>query len=291
MRKILLTGCSGQLGHALQAEYGDEVKFILTDMAGVIDNVPGGIALDISDAAQVHDLVMSERPDVIINCAAITNVDGCETNYDAAYRVNALGPRNLAASANDINAKLIHISTDYVFSGTDPNPMTESEIPDPISAYGQSKLAGEQYVRQFSNRWFMLRTAWLYGEGKNFVQTMLRLSETHDEVSVVNDQFGSPTSAVELARVIHRLEPTTCYGLYHATCEGQVCWADFAMKIFELAGKSTRVIPISSMEYKKRNPESAARPPFSILENEMLRMNGFPPMQDWEAAIVEYFSR
>ena len=289
MKKILLTGCSGQLGHALQEVYGNEAEFILTDMAGIIDSVPGGIALDISDAAQVHDLITKERPDVVINCAAITNVDGCESNYDLAYRVNALGPRNLAASTDEIGAKLIHISTDYVFPGTDPNPLKEWETPNPISAYGHSKLAGEEFVSRFSTRWFILRTAWLYGEGKNFVRTMLKLSESHESVTVVNDQFGSPTSAIELARVIQRLEPTTCYGLYHATCEGQVCWSDFAMKIFELAGKSTRVIPISSAEYKEMNPESADRPPFSILDNEMLRMNGFPAMAHWEDAIREYF--
>ena len=288
MRKILLTGCNGQLGRALQDEYADEVEFILTDMAGVASDIPGGVALDITDAAQVHELVLAERPDVIINCAAFTNVDGCESDYDTAYRANALGPRNLAVAANEIGAKIIHISTDYVFSGTDPNPLTEAEVPDPISAYGRSKLAGEMYVREFSNRWFILRTAWMYGEGKNFVRTMLRLAETHDEITVVNDQFGSPTSAAELARVIHRLEPTECFGLYHATCEGEVNWADFAVKIFELAGKTTRVIPISSMEYKKNNPESAARPPFSILKNEMLRLNGFPEMLHWEEAIREY---
>ncbi len=288
MKKILLTGSSGQLGRAVRKEYKGEAQFILTDVAGPILDVPEGMYLDITDADQVLKTLKRVHPDVVINCGAMTNVDGCEADYETAYRINALGPRNLAAASEEIGAKLVHISTDYVFSGTDPNPLKETEDPDPISAYGRTKLAGERYVRECTNRFFILRTAWLYGEGNNFVKTMLNLAETLDEVSVVDDQIGSPTSATELARVIHRLEPTICYGLYHATCEGSVSWADFAVRIFEKAKRNVKVNPISSAEYKKRNPESADRPPFSILDNSMLRMNGFPAMADWETAFDEY---
>ena len=286
-KRILLTGCFGQLGRAVQDEYGDSVSFILTDVAAAAETDPKVQALDITDADAVLAFVKKEQPEVIINCAAFTNVDGCETDYETAYRVNALGPRNLAVASTEVNAKLFHISTDYVFSGMDPNPIPESEVPDPISAYGRTKLAGEEYVRAFANRWFILRTAWLDGEGKYFVRTMLRLAETHDEVSVVEDQIGSPTSAMELARVIHELEPTLCYGIYHTTCEGSVSWADFAEEIFRLAGKQTRVRHVSSAEYKKMNPASANRPPFSILDGAMLRMQGMKPMAAWHDALCE----
>ena len=287
MKKILLTGCEGQLGRAVREEYGDEVSFILTDCRD-----DGEIRrLDITDMEAVLDMVYAERPDVIINCAAMTNVDGCETDFETAFRVNALGPRNLAIASMDVGAKIIHISTDYVFPGTDPEPLMESARPDPISAYGRSKLWGEDYVRQFSDRWFILRTAWLYGDGKNFVRTMLKLSESHDVISVVDDQFGSPTSADELARLIHRLEPTHYYGVYHATCEGSVNWAGFAEEIFRQFGRKTEVRHVSSREYKKMNPASADRPPFSILDNAMLRMQGIEPMSDWKDAFTEWVAK
>ncbi|MBQ4463868.1 MAG: dTDP-4-dehydrorhamnose reductase [Eubacterium sp.] len=287
MKKILLTGCKGQLGRAVRKEYGDEVSFILTDFAD-----DGEVrALDITDMEAVLGMVRSGKPDVIINCAAMTNVDGCETDFETAFRVNALGPRNLAIASMEVGAKVIHISTDYVFPGTDPEPLMESARPDPISAYGRSKLWGEDYVRQFSDRWFILRTAWLYGDGKNFVRTMLKLSESHDEISVVDDQFGSPTSADELARVIHRLEPTHLYGVYHATCEGSVSWAVFAEEIFRKFGRTTKVRHVSSREYKKMNPASADRPPFSILDNAMLRMQGMEPMSDWKDAFATWVAK
>ena len=284
MKKILITGCNGQLGRAVQKVYGDEVSFVLTEYKGGDGIQP----LDISDMEAVLALVCSEKPEVIINCAAMTNVDGCETDFETAFRANALGPRNLAVAAEEVRAKLFHISTDYVFPGTDSHPLDESAIPDPISAYGRSKLWGEEYVKQFSNRWFILRTAWLYGEGKNFVRTMLKLSENHDEISVVDDQFGSPTSADELAKLIYRLEPTHFYGIYHATCEGSVNWAGFAEEIFRQFGKTTKVNHVSSQEYKKMNPASADRPAFSILDNAMLRMQGIAPMKDWKDAFSEW---
>ena len=284
MKKILVTGCLGQLGRAVQEIYGDEVEFILTDSMAA----DGVELLDITDAEAVMDMAVKSKPDVIINCAAMTNVDGCEQDYDTAYRVNALGPKNLAAASKEIDAKLIHISTDYVFPGTSPEPLKESDKPAPISAYGRSKLAGEDFVRELADKWFILRTAWLYGEGKNFVGTMLRISENHDEISVVDDQYGSPTSADELARLIHRLEPTEAYGIYHATCEGSVSWAEFAEEIFRQYGRDTRVKHVSSAEYKKLNPASADRPAFSVLDNERLRIQGVEPMADWKDAFTAW---
>lgn len=285
MKKILVTGCNGQLGRAVRKEYaGEEVTFINTD----VTEGEGVLALDITDVDAVMELVRKENPDVIINCAAHTNVDLCEKQWDSAYRINAIGPRNLSIAATAVGAKMIHVSTDYVFEGNGTRPYTEFDAPNPISAYGKTKLEGERFVQAFADRYFILRTAWLYGEGKNFVKTMLRLAETHDEVSVVDDQVGSPTSAVELARMIHYLEKTDNYGIFHATCEGDTNWADFAETIFKKAGKATKVRHVSSEEYAKMNPASAKRPAYSILDNYMLRLTSDYRMADWQDALDEY---
>ena len=284
MKKILLTGCNGQLGRAIQKEYGQDVDFLRTD---VID-MEGVTKLDITKVDEVLAMARTEKPDVILNCAAATNVDGCEKDLDFAYRVNAIGPRNLAIAARETGAKLIHISTDYVFPGNESRPLTEFDAPGPISAYGRTKYAGELFVKEFADRWFILRTAWLYGDGKNFVRTMLKLSETHDELSVVSDQIGSPTSAKELAKMIHYLEPTENYGLFHATCEGNTSWADFTEEIFRLAGKTVKVNHVTSAQYKEMNPASADRPAFSILENYMIKLTSDFMMADWHDAIAEY---
>lgn len=286
MKKILVTGCNGQLGRAIRKEYGNEADFILTD---VIDQ-EGITKLDISKVDEVLKLVRDLKPATIINCAAATNVDGCEKDRDFAYRVNAIGPRNLAIAASDTGAKLVHISTDYVFPGTNPDPLTEFDEPGPISAYGRTKYAGEKFVNQFADRFYILRTAWLYGDGKNFVRTMLALSQKHDEISVVDDQFGSPTSAAELAHTIRFLETTDNYGLFHATCEGSTNWADFTEEIFRLTGKKTVVKHVTSRQYKEMNPASADRPAYSILDNYMLRLTSDHKMADWHDAIEKYLS-
>lgn len=285
MKKILVTGCNGQLGRAIRAEYaGEDVEFINTD---VIEQ-DGVTALDISDIDAVLALVRETRPDVIINCAAHTNVDACEKEWDAAYRINAIGPRNLSIAATEVDAKMIHVSTDYVFEGNGTRPYTEFDAPNPVSAYGKTKLEGELFVKAFSKKYFIFRTAWLYGDGKNFVKTMLRLAETHDEVSVVCDQQGSPTSAVELARAIRHFERTENYGVFHATCEGDTNWADFTEAIFARAGKTTKVNHVTSEQYAQMNPASAKRPAYSILDNYMMRLTSDYRMADWESALDEY---
>lgn len=285
MKKILVTGCNGQLGRAIRKEYASEdVAFVNTDvMEG-----EGVTALDITDVNAVLSLVRAERPDVIINCAAHTNVDKCEEQWDLAYQINAIGPRNLSIAAAEVDAKLVHVSTDYVFAGNGTRPYTEFDAPAPVSAYGKTKLEGERFVQAFARKYFILRTAWLYGEGKNFVKTMLALSEKHEEVSVVCDQVGSPTSAVELAKMIHYLEGTENYGLFHATCEGDTNWADFAEAIFRKAGKSTRVNHVTSRQYKEMNPASADRPAYSILENYMIKLTSDFSMANWEDALDVY---
>ena len=285
MKKILITGCNGQLGRAIQKEYSnDNIDFICTDVV----QGSGITMLDITKVEKVLELVRSTKPDVIINCAAHTNVDKCEEQWNLAYQINAIGPRNLSIAATDVNAKMIHVSTDYVFDGNGTHPYTEFDEVGPVSAYGKTKLEGERFVQSFAQKFFILRTAWLYGDGKNFVKTMLRLSETHDEVNVVCDQLGSPTSASELARMIHFLEKTENYGLFHATCEGDTNWAGFTEEIFRLADRTTKVNHVTSEEYKKMNPASANRPAYSILENYMIKLTSDFRMEDWHDAIAQY---
>lgn len=283
MKKIMVTGCNGQLGRAINKEYAnEEIDFINTDVTAG----EGIVSLDITDVDAVLALAEKTRPDVIINCAAHTNVDACETQWDLAYRINAIGARNLSIASAKYDIKLIHVSTDYVFPGTSPKPLTEFDPTDPISAYGKTKLEGENFVKEFAPKHFIFRTAWLYGDGKNFVKTMLKLAETHDTITVVSDQFGSPTSAAELAKMIHFLEPTENYGTYHATCEGQCSWADFAVEIFKKAGKDTAVKYVTTEEYNS----PTKRPAYSVLDNYMLRLVAGDQfkMADWKAALDVY---
>lgn len=283
MKKILVTGCNGQLGRAINKVYvGDsDVELINTDSA----------ELDITNLDAVLAFVKEKMPEVIINCAAHTNVDRCEKEWDLAYKINAIGPRNLSIAANDVDAKIIHVSTDYVFSGTGDRPITEFDEVCPKSAYGKTKLEGERFVQTIAKKFFIVRTAWLYGDGKNFVKTMLRLSETNDTVGVVCDQIGSPTSADELARAIHYLEPTENYGIFHGTCEGSCSWADFTTEIFRLAGRTTKVDYITSDEYARRFPDAARRPAYSVLDNYMLKLTTDFMFKDWHDAIAEYMAQ
>ncbi|MDE5596918.1 MAG: dTDP-4-dehydrorhamnose reductase, partial [Lachnospiraceae bacterium] len=201
-----------------------------------------------------------------------------------AYKINAIGARNLSIAATETDAKLIHISTDYVFDGKGTRPYTEFDAVGPQGMYGRTKLAGENFVRQFADRYFIIRTAWLYGDGKNFVKTMLRLSETNDKVRVVKDQVGSPTSAEELAKAIAFLLPTENYGLFHGTCEGDCSWAEFTEEIFRLAGKKTVVEAITTEEFGAKAP----RPAYSILENYMFKLTSDFMFADWHDAIAKY---
>ena len=285
MKKILVTGCNGQLGRAIRKEYAaSDVEFINTD---VVEG-EGVVSLDITDVDAVLKLVRAEKPDVIINCAAHTNVDKCEEQWDLAYKINAVGPRNLSIAATEADAKMIHVSTDYVFEGNGTRPYTEFDAPNPVSAYGKTKLEGENFVKEFAKKHFILRTAWLYGDGKNFVKTMLALAENHDELNVVCDQVGTPTSAVELAKMIHYLEGTENYGTFHATCEGDTNWADFAEAIFKRAGKNVKVNHVTSKQYKEMNPASANRPAYSILEDYMIKLTSDFVMADWQDALDVY---
>ena len=229
-------------------------------------------------------MITSEKPQVIINCAAYTNVDACEANENTAFTVNAVGARNLSAAAYHIGSKILQVSTDYVFDGSGYTPKREFDKTNPSSVYGRSKELGEILVRQTNPRHFIVRTAWLYGQGNNFVRTMLKLAIEKNEISVVNDQFGSPTSTVDLARSIINLVNTNSFGTYHGTCEGQCSWYDFAKRIFEIKGLDIKVIPITSEELNRPAP----RPKYSVLDNFMLKLIGLNTFRNWEEAIKEY---
>lgn len=276
MKKIIVTGCNGQLGRAVNLEYAGSAEYELV-------NTDVG-ELDITKIDEVTGFVREVKPYAIINCAAYTAVEACEKEEDLAFRINAVGARNLSIAANETGAKLMHISTDYVFDGNGTRPYRETDPTGPQGAYGRTKLAGEEFVKEFSGRHFILRTAWLYGDGKNFVKTMLGLSETHDKVRVVRDQVGSPTSATELAKAVAYLLPTENYGLFHATCEGDCSWAQFTEEIFRLAGKKTVVEAITSEEYGA----AVKRPAYSILENYMFKMTTDFMFADWHDAIAAY---
>lgn len=276
MKKILITGCNGQLGRALNKQLAGR-----TDLELVNTDVQ---ELDIANIDKVMALTEQVKPYAVINCAAHTGVDACETQAELAYRINAIGPRNLSIAATRYGAKMMQISTDYIFPGDAKKPYIEFDAPGPKGMYGATKLAGENFVKEFSDNYFILRTAWLYGDGKNFVKTMLRLSETNDTVRVVGDQYGTPTSARELAKAMDYLLLTDNYGTFHATCEGECNWADFTEEIFRLAGKNTKVEHITTEEFGAAAP----RPAYSVMDNYMFRLTSDFRFADWHDAIAEY---
>ena len=289
--KILITGCKGQLGTELQdiirsgkAEIG-EVSEMIKDSNVIALDVE---ELDITNLEEVKKKIIFLRPDIVINCAAATNVDGCESNEDFAFKVNSIGPRNLAIACEKINAKLVQVSTDYVFSGVGNKPLTEYDLTAPDSAYGKTKLLGENYVREFSSKYFIVRTAWLYGYvGHNFVYTMRKLGKDKDTISVVNDQRGNPTHANDLAYHILKLIESEEYGVYHCTGTGECSWYDFAKMIIELSGEKCQVNPCTSQEYKT----PAKRPEYSSLDNMMLRNTVGDEMRDWKDAIRSFINK
>lgn len=294
--KLLITGACGQLGVELQRQ--------LREGGSVLGPIPERLKnasvlavdlpqLDISDRDEVIAFVRRHQPDVIINCAAYTNVDGCETNRGDAFKANALGPANLAQAAEKIGARLVHISTDYVFSGEENGgiALDETALPAPQSAYGATKLLGEEYVRQFCRRYFVVRTAWLYSRtGKNFVRTMARLGAKPGRIEVVDDQRGNPTNAEDLAHHLLRLAVSHNYGVYHCTGEGVCSWYEFAREVLRLSGAAAGIVPCSSAEYAQKHPDTARRPAWSALENRMLACTIGNDMRPWQDALAEFFA-
>ena len=276
MKKVLLIGADGMLGGELKERLEKVYEVESTTLE----------TLDICDKSAVIKKVEEVKPYFIINCAAYTNVDGCETNFELANKVNGMALENIAEAATTVDATVIHISTDYVFDGELPveEAYSEDMEPKPVSAYGKSKLLGEQNISK-TPKHYILRTAWLYGvRGKNFVKTMLRLSKEKDMISVVCDQHGSPTSTTTLCKIIEQImEKEPEYGIYHSTCEGFTTWYDFTCKIFEFAGISTPVKPITSDEY----PTPTKRPTNSQLSKEKLHNIGIYP-EEFKDALKEY---
>lgn len=292
---ILVVGANGQLGNELRSilESGvAEIGPIPNDYRGACCTFVDIDVLDISSKDAVTDYFANHSYDLVINCAAYTNVDGCEQNEALAYSANAAGPGNLAEACERSASKFVHVSTDYVFPGTESRPRREDDQTDPLSAYGRTKLAGEEKVLEACHKAFIVRTAWLYGYvGKNFVKTMLALGESRDSVTVVDDQYGNPTSANDLAYEILKIALTDNYGIYHCTNEGICSWADFAEAIMNEAGLNCVVKRCSSEEYKQLNPASASRPAFSALENAHLATTVGNEMRPWQDAIHSYIEK
>ncbi len=286
---ILITGAKGQLGRELtvcfergRTEPGvpdilkEKNELTLTD----IDEC------DIADMAALRDFASNKKFDVIFNCAAYTNVNGCETNVETAVRANAIGPRNLAVLAKEMGAKLLHVSTDYVFAGDGCVPYREYDLKAPQSVYGKSKHLGEEYVKTFSDRYFIVRTSWLYGYyGANFVKTMLRIAREKGACRVVCDQRGNPTNAADLAHHLLKLATSEEYGIYHGTGNGECSWYEFTQEIIALSGIDATVSPCTTEEF----PSPAKRPAYSSLDNLMFRSTVGDEFRPWKEALASFF--
>ena len=273
--KILITGSNGMLGHDLIEALKDNHELVLTTSR----------TLDITDKEQVFDFISQNKPDIVINSAAYTDVDGCEENQDLAYSVNGEGVKNLAFACREADSALLHISTDYIFNGENTRPWVEDDEIGPISVYGKSKLKGEQAILEILDKFFIVRTAWLYGvNGRNFPKTMLELAENHSQITVVYDEVGTPTYTPDLAKAISQLIETEHYGIYHITNSGSCSWCEFARYIFEVAGKDVEVIPVTAAEFARPAP----RPHYSVLENRNWIEKGFEPLRSYKEAIKEY---
>jgi dTDP-4-dehydrorhamnose reductase len=271
--RILVTGSRGQLGQELAETLPERGHEVVALSRG---------ELDVADAEAVRRSIEAHSPELVINAAAYTNVDGCETETDLAYSVNALGPRNLAQACERRGCQLLHVSTNYVFDGESDRPYEPFDPPNPISAYGRTKLAGEEYVKHLSNRWYIVRSAGLYGRGHNFVRTMLRVVTERDVLKVKSDEFISPTYARDLAWGIAEVVESGRYGLYHLTNAGSCSWYEFAREIFRLAGVEVEVVPIPGSEY----PLPAARP-----ANGLLSSLGSLELRYWKEALANYLER
>lgn len=276
--KILITGAGGMLGRALGETLSLEHDIVALARAD----------LDFTDLGATLAALARAKPRVVIHAGAVTDVDGCERDPDGAWRVNALGSRNVAVACQEAGAACCYISTDYVFDGEKPDPYTEFDAPNPLSCYGASKLAGERYVQTLMPRHWIVRSSWLFGPGgKNFVKTILAKARAGEGLRVVDDQVGSPTYTHDLARAISRLISGPYYGIWHLTNSGSCSWYRFAAAILENAGlKGTRLEPISSKDLGRPAP----RPRNSILRNYCWDLLMWPRPQSWTDALPEYLA-
>ena len=273
MKKIWITGAEGHIGTALLDQLeGVEYQLLPTDIEEV----------DITKIDEVTQFVHVNRPDVVINCAGLTDVQECENNVDEAYRVNAIGVRNVALAANEVNAKVIQISTDDVFDKESRVPYNEFDNVHPRTIYGKSKEAGEKILTQLLNRFVIIRSSWIYGIGRDFVDEVLRNVGQGKTMEVPNNQYAAPTSAKELAKVIRYFIDNEEYGLYHVVCPGSCSRYEFARTILEYSGKA------GELDLYPVVIEDSARPTYSVLDNMMLRLTGIEEPKDWKAALKEY---
>ncbi|MCL2529565.1 MAG: dTDP-4-dehydrorhamnose reductase [Coriobacteriia bacterium] len=291
MKKLLICGANGQLGVELQSILASGVS----DLGAIPGSYQGAQVvctdveeLDITDAEETLWFIRENAFDLIINCAAMTNVDGCEEREEIAYRINAVGPMNLAKAAQASGAKLVQISTDYVFSGDDNKEYAESDPVGPQSAYGRTKLAGELLALENCDKTFVIRTAWLFGaRGPNFVLTMIDLARKNGQITVVNDQSGNPTYAHDLAYAVLCIADTSGYGVYHCTNKGVCSWFDFASAIVDEAGIECKKTPCTTEEFLR----PAKRPVYSPLKNKRLADGMGDKMRNWQDALSVYVER
>ena len=297
--RVFVTGVGGQLGHDVVNELDRRAhEAIGSDIQAVYSGVNDGSAvaaapyvqMDITDEAAVRRTVEELKPDVIIHCAAWTNVDGAEAleNREKVHQINAVGTENIAKAAKAVDAKMVYISTDYVFDGQGTRPWEpDDKCYAPLNVYGQSKLDGELAVSRILEKYFIVRIAWVFGlNGKNFIKTMINVGKTHDTVRVVNDQIGTPTYTLDLARLLVDMVETEKYGYYHATNEGgYISWYDFCCEFYKQYGLKTTVIPVTTAEY---GLSVAARPFNSRLEKKKLVEAGFKPLPVWQDAVDRY---
>ena len=276
--KILVTGYTGQLGYDV-VRNGLERGF---DMIGVSSK-----DLNITDERLVYQYVKSLRPDAIIHCGAYTAVDKAEDDKENCWKVNVEGTRYLVKAAQEVKAKFMYISTDYVFDGLGDKPYMETDPPNPVGYYGFTKYEGEKIVQAHLTEWFIIRISWVFGSnGNNFVKTMMKMAEVHDEINVVADQIGSPTYTFDAARLIVDMIQTDKYGIYHAANEGFCSWSDFAKEIFRIAGKTVKVNSITTEEF----PTRATRPKNSRMIKTKITDNGFEPLPPWQESLKHFIN-
>ncbi|GAA4841736.1 dTDP-4-dehydrorhamnose reductase [Paenibacillus vulneris] len=274
--KVFITGAGGQLGYDLIRVLSSKHQVVAMTRA----------ELDVTNETAVFQAIRNIKPDAVIHAAAYTNVDKAEQESHEAYTINSIGTKNVALAAAEIGAKLVHISTDYVFDGSKRSPYIETDRPNPLGVYGNSKLHAEKFVELISGQYFILRTSWLYGKnGSNFVTKMISLGRQHGELKVVSDQFGSPTYTLDLARFIEYLIQTDCYGLYHVANRGQCSRYAFAQAIFQaLNWHHVKLVPISSAGFLS----AAQRPEYSVFDDSAIRLNHLPRLRDWKDALNDF---
>ena len=277
MQKIWVCGSRGQIGQAVN-DVVDKLEFEMLDTD--LDD------LDVTDTDEVLRFGEMNRPDIIINCSGMTDIEACEENPSMAYKVNALGARNLAIVASKMQAKMVQLSTDDVFDGKSTAPYTEFDMTNPITIYGKSKLAGENYVKEFTSKHFIVRSTWVYGKGSNFITNFLQRAEKGGEIAVASDQFGSPTSANELARFLLHLVHTSEYGTYHATNRGICSRYAFAEEILKMTGKQVTLQPVPTL----MDELSKVRPAYAVLDNFIMSMVPVYDFPQWQDSLREYLT-